>query len=101
MNAPLIRGVLHALAISAVLYGLAFGGYIALSAEAPAKVDPSWCAPSTEGFCDPVDPSVLAPIPPDAPPVVRLRHQLAKERIEHRAKVRAMRAALAACRDGR
>lgn len=36
--------------------------------EAPQKVDPGWCNGTTEGFCNPVDPSVLAPIPPDAPP---------------------------------
>lgn len=54
-----------------------------------------FCDGSAPGLCNPADVPALDPIPPDAPPVVKLRHQLAKERREHRAEVRTLRARIA------
>lgn len=91
MNLTRLLGWGCAVLLCAVFWVVVFH---AVAAPGPEKPDPAWCAGSTAGFCNPDRHPELDPIPPDAPPVVKLRHQLAKERREHAA-------ALAACRAGR
>lgn len=65
---------------------------VALAAGAPDKLpEAPFCDGSDPGYCNPVDPAILRNEPPDLPLPVKLRHQLAKERKEHRAQVRVLR----------
>ena len=61
----------------------------ALATASPDKPPPEpFCDGSSPGYCNPVDDPAKA-IPPDVPPVVKLRAQLAKERRQHREAMRA------------
>ena len=83
----------------AVLLALSIGAGWAVAQDKPPP-DP-WCAPSSEGWCNPTDPAIVAPYPPDMPPVVKLRAQLAKERAAWRVERRALRAEIVRLREGR
>lgn len=83
----------------AALLALSIGAGWAVAQDKP-PADP-WCAPSTEGWCNPTDPAIVAPYPPDMPPVVKLRAQLAKERAAWRVERRALRAQIADLMDER
>lgn len=86
----------------AILVGsLVFWALVARGvAQDKPPADP-WCAPSSEGWCNPTDPAIVAPYPPDMPPVVKLRAQLAKERAAWRVERRALRAEIADLMDER
>ena len=72
----MIRAVTSALSLLLAAGALAYG-----SPDKPPAVP--FCDGSSPGLCNPVDPSIVAPIPPEVPPAVKLRAQLAKERRDH------------------